>query len=495
MNRAAISMRYGGANFSSESIRQRQRRSDVERLRWRFSVKTPPLLWRALEFSFAACLAVLVLPLLLPLYAIAKARGGGLRLTPRLGRGGQEFHELSIFFGPKRISNHFLRLLCRLPALVNVMCADMSLVGPRSLSRNELSFTDRSLWKRFDMRPGFVGLWWIRKQANIDYDAEAVVDAEYADSKSVKSDMGLLLRSLAAIFFGGAAPASLLRKIDVLGVPVHNISMEEAIAVILNCLGRPTLSRISFVNVDCINIAQHNAEYAGCLRECDWVLADGIGLKLGCNLLRTPICQNVNGTDLLPRLCEKLAACDSGSQERDGLLCPEQDPFSSSQSHSGDIAVRPLLAPGGIYLLGGLPGVAENMARWMEKTYPGLRVRGTQHGYYPASETEQVKAKIKESGAGILLVALGAPKQELWIREHAEETGVKVALGVGGLFDFYGGRMDRAPVWMREIGMEWLFRLGKEPRRMWKRYLVGNMLFAARILWARLSTPRTVTKC
>jgi N-acetylglucosaminyldiphosphoundecaprenol N-acetyl-beta-D-mannosaminyltransferase len=80
---------------------------------------------------------------------------------------------------------------------------------------------------------------------------------------------------------------------------------------------------------------------------------------------------------------------------------------------------------------------------------------------------------------------MGAPKQELWIRQHAEETGVKVALGVGGLFDFYGGRIERAPVWMREIGMEWLFRLGKEPRRMWKRYLVGNAVFAARILLAR----------
>jgi len=454
-------MRYGGANFSSESIRQRKRRSDVQRLRWHFSVNTPPLLWRALEFSLAVCLAILVLPILLPLYCVAKARGGGLRLTPRLGRGGQEFHELSISLGPNRISNHFLRLFCRLPALVNVMCADMSLVGPRSLSRHELSFTDRSLWKRFDMRPGFVGLWWIRKQANIDYDGEALVDAEYADSKSVKSDMSLLLRSLAAVFFGGSAPASLLRKIEVLGVPVHNISMEEAIAVIMNCLARPALSRISFVNVDCVNIAWHNAEYAACLRECDWVLADGIGLKLGCNLLRTPICQNVNGTDLLPRLCEKLAAAAKAKE-----------------------------GGAGIYLLGGLPGVAENVARWMEKTYPGLRVCGFRHGYYPAGETAQVKAEIKESGAGVLLVALGAPKQELWIREHAAETGVKVAMGVGGLFDFYGGRIERAPAWVREIGMEWLFRLGKEPRRMWKRYLVGNVVFAGRIFWARLRRPR-----
>jgi len=448
-------MRYGGANFSSESIRQRNRRSGVQRLRWHFSVKTPQLLWRVLEFSIALFLAVLALPILIPLYFVARIRGGGLWLAPRLGRAGQEFSELSLALGPSRTSNHFLRLLCRLPALLNVMAGDMSLVGPRSLSRGELSFADRSLWKRFGMRPGFVGLWWIRKQANIDYDAEAVVDAEYADSKSLKSDLGLLLRSLAAIFFGSAAHTALLRKIDVLGVPVHNISMEEAIEVILNCLGRPSLSRISFVNVDCINIAQRDAAYAACVSECDWVLADGIGLKLGCNLLRTPISQNVNGTDLLPRLCARLAS--SGTA---------------------------------VYLLGGQPGVAENVARWMETAYPGIRVGGTQHGYYPAEETERVKADIRASGAGILLVALGAPKQELWIREHAGQTGVKVAMGVGGLFDFYGGRIERAPAWMREIGMEWLFRLGKEPRRMWKRYLLGNALFAARIIRARLHKPR-----
>ncbi len=163
----------------------------------------------------------------------------------------------------------------------------------------------------------------------------------------------------------------------------------------------------------------------------------------------------MNGTDLLPRLCARLAS--SGTA---------------------------------VYLLGGQPGVAENVARWMETAYPGIRVGGTQHGYYPAEETERVKADIRASGAGILLVALGAPKQELWIREHAGQTGVKVAMGVGGLFDFYGGRIERAPAWMREIGMEWLFRLGKEPRRMWKRYLLGNALFAARIIRARLHKPR-----
>jgi N-acetylglucosaminyldiphosphoundecaprenol N-acetyl-beta-D-mannosaminyltransferase len=453
------SIRYG-VNFSSESIRQRKRRSDTQRLLWHFSVKTPPLLWRTVEFGFALCLAVLVMPFLLPLYLIARLRGGGLWRMPRLGEKGKEFREFALSFGPKRVSNHFLRLLCRLPALANVLAGDMSLVGPRSLSSSELSFRDRALWKRFGLRPGFVGLWWIRKQANIDYDAEAVVDAEYADSKSFQSDLGLLLRSAAAVFFGGAPPAGTVSKtVQLLGLPVHNISMDDAIGEIAKCLEKPGLSRISFVNVDCVNIAQRHAEYAACIRGSHLVLADGIGLKLGANLLRTPICQNVNGTDLLPRLCEKLA-----------------------------------LSGGGVYLLGGLPGVAEDVARWMQEKYPGLSVLGCQHGFYPDDENAHVKAQIRASEAGILLVAMGAPKQELWIRDHALETGVRVAIGVGGLFDFYSGRMDRAPAWVREIGMEWFFRLCQEPGRMWKRYLVGNFVFLLRILRARFMNPRPVSQ-
>ncbi|MDD3471568.1 MAG: WecB/TagA/CpsF family glycosyltransferase, partial [Syntrophaceae bacterium] len=93
--------------------------------------------------------------------------------------------------------------------------------------------------------------------------------------------------------------------------------------------------------------------------------------------------------------------------------------------------------------------------------------------------------KIKDSGAHLLLVAFGAPRQDLWINEHLDETNAKVAIGVGGLFDFYSGRIPRAPVWMREIGMEWLYRLLQEPGRLWKRYLIGNGIFLSRVIWEK----------
>ena len=116
------------------------------------------------------------------------------------------------------------------------------------------------------------------------------------------------------------------------------------------------------------------------------------------------------------------------------------------------------------------------------------------HTYYPlaegnywllkstdAEEPEVIRG-IRDSGADLLLVAMGAPRQDLWIQRHLAATGVKVAMGVGGLFDFYSGRIPRAPRWVREIGLEWLYRFSREPRRMWRRYFLGNPLFLARVL-------------
>ena len=108
-------------------------------------------------------------------------------------------------------------------------------------------------------------------------------------------------------------------------------------------------------------------------------------------------------------------------------------------------------------------------------------------GYFDVGEDETILDKIQQSNADLVLVAFGAPKQDLWIHKHLPGTGVKVAIGVGGLFDFYSGRLPRAPQWMRELGMEWAFRLIQEPGRMWKRYLVGNFVFLGRTLAWKLT--------
>jgi N-acetylglucosaminyldiphosphoundecaprenol N-acetyl-beta-D-mannosaminyltransferase len=139
-----------------------------------------------------------------------------------------------------------------------------------------------------------------------------------------------------------------------------------------------------------------------------------------------------------------------------------------------------------IYLLGGRDGIAEAVSEWMRIHHPNVRVAGTHSGYFPARETVEVVRNIRKSEAAILLVAFGAPLQDFWIKEHVGATGVRVAIGVGGLFDFYSGRIPRAAQWLREMGLEWVYRLIQEPGRMWKRYLVGNGVFLSRVLRQRL---------
>ena len=174
-------------------------------------------------------------------------------------------------------------------------------------------------------------------------------------------------------------------------------------------------------------------------------MADGIGIKIAGKLLGQEIKQNVNGTDLFPRLCAAL----SHTQHR-------------------------------VFLLGGQPGVPEKVRQWISDHYPAVVVCGWHHGYFSPTEEHTVIEQIADSKATLLLVAFGVPRQEKWIHRHLEATGVKVALGVGGLFDFYSGRIPRAPQWLREIGGEWLYRLCQEPQRMWKRYIVGNAMFLMR---------------
>jgi N-acetylglucosaminyldiphosphoundecaprenol N-acetyl-beta-D-mannosaminyltransferase len=144
----------------------------------------------------------------------------------------------------------------------------------------------------------------------------------------------------------------------------------------------------------------------------------------------------------------------------------------------------------GIYLLGGRPGVAEDAGAWMVKHYPGLTFSGSHHGYFTTEEQPGVVQQINASGAGILLVGFGAPRQDEWIALNQVHLGTMVSIGVGGLLDFYSGRIPRAPDWMRELGMEWFYRFWQEPRRMWRRYFLGNFIFLYRVMRERFRARR-----
>jgi len=427
--------------FSAQSIRRRRLNHLAHSNAWLIWIQLLSGARRALDLLLAAILLCTLAPVLAALFVAARSRGGGLVRTTRIGRWGCTYRELSYSAGR----------LAGLPALVNVLRGDMSLVGPRAVSPGEISAEDRAAWRRYDTRPGFICLWWIRRRANIAWGSESDADSEYLDTQSLLGDIAIALRAIPAALYGDGVTAA-PDRIRLMGISFHNLTMEEAIAGILQRARASEPGQLCFVNADCVNIAYRDPDYKRLLAGSAIVLADGIGLKLAGRILNNNIRQNVNGTDLFPQLC--------GALENEDL---------------------------GIYLLGGKPGVPEDVARWVAVHYPGARVSGFHHGYFSADETGPVLDDIRQSGASILLVAFGVPKQEKWIRDHLPRTGVRIAMGVGGLFDFYSGRIPRAPVWIRELGMEWIYRFVQEPRRMWRRYFVGNFVFLVRALSERFN--------
>ena len=135
-----------------------------------------------------------------------------------------------------------------------------------------------------------------------------------------------------------------------------------------------------------------------------------------------------------------------------------------------------------IYLLGGKRGVVETAAKLITETCPRHEVVGYREGYFPHSEDGLVASTISASGADVLLVAMGNPDQELWLRTNFDATGCRLGFAVGALFDFIAGEVQRAPVWVRTARLEWVYRLAQEPGRLWRRYVLGNPMFMLRIL-------------
>ena len=251
-------------------------------------------------------------------------------------------------------------------------------------------------------------------------------------------------------------------RFRMLGVDIDNVSMEKAIGLVMTAVRGSKPCSFAFVNADCLNIAQELPAYAAVLARQDRVFADGSGVRWMARARGIRVSGNVNGTDMFPLLCGAAAA-----------------------------------AKASVFLLGGKPEVAADAARNMVADVPELSIAGTHHGYFGPEGDDAVIAMINRSGAQILLVGLGAPLQEAWIAKHRDRLAPKVVMGVGGLFDYFSGRIARAPALLRFTGTEWIWRMAQEPRRLWRRYILGNPVFVARCLREQLSqtagAPRSAT--
>lgn len=234
---------------------------------------------------------------------------------------------------------------------------------------------------------------------------------------------------------------------DMFGLPLiseEKRAMAQALVQAARARQRHT---VGFINAHCVNVAASNAEYRNSLGQLDHLLPDGSGLRLAGKLAGRTYADNLNGTDLFPLICEEAARQDVT-----------------------------------LFLLGGEDGVAKAAAIAMMRRYPGLVITGCQHGYFPKSDTARVIRKINRSEADMVFVGFGVPLQENWLTQHSERIDAPVQLAVGGLFDYYSGRIPRAPAAIRKIGCEWAWRLAQEPRRLASRYLWGNATFVMRAL-------------
>ena len=246
-------------------------------------------------------------------------------------------------------------------------------------------------------------------------------------------------------------PGPRIETIDLLGVPFARLTPEQAVDRAEALFGRQEPAWIAVENAHAVNLAATDPGHLEVLRSADLVLNDGKGVMLGALLLGRSFPADLNGNFFTPLLLDRAA-------ERGWRT----------------------------FLLGAAPDVVERAAEVLVERHPGLVVVGTQHGFMAPEENGAVCARIRGAASELLLVGLGMPRQERWTHEHLEATGVRLATTVGAFYDFQTGRVPRAPAWLNRLGLEWVHRLAMEPRRLWRRYLVGNPLFVARVLRRRL---------
>jgi len=225
-------------------------------------------------------------------------------------------------------------------------------------------------------------------------------------------------------------------NIDVLDTP-------ETLSKCYMYLGSVSNHLVFFINAHCFNIAQKNIEYRDTLNRSDILLNDGIGIKLGAYKIGIHLKENMNGTDFIPKLLE--FARDYGKN---------------------------------IFLLGGRDGIADSAAKKIQLEFPGISIVGSRNGYFEFENDQVVIDEIIQMKTEILIVGMGVPRQELWLSRNKEKlTGVKISVAGGAILDFLSQNVVRAPGWMQKIGIEWVFRLIQEPRRLFKRYFIGIPLF------------------
>ncbi|MBJ7958948.1 WecB/TagA/CpsF family glycosyltransferase [Bacillus cereus group sp. N28] len=236
-------------------------------------------------------------------------------------------------------------------------------------------------------------------------------------------------------------------RINMMNFNVDNLSMQETLLKIEEIIKERQPTQHVVVNASKAVMIQKDEKLRSIINECPLINADGQSIVWASKFLGKPLAERVAGIDLMEEIIQ----------------------LSAEKGYS-------------IYFFGAKEEVVKEVVKLYEYKYPTLKVAGYRNGYFKEEDNEKIVSDIKNSNADILFVAFSSPKKEYWLKSFCNEMNVPFQMGVGGSFDVVAGITKRAPRWMQKVGMEWFYRFMQEPKRMWKRYLIGNLKFVSYVV-------------
>jgi N-acetylglucosaminyldiphosphoundecaprenol N-acetyl-beta-D-mannosaminyltransferase len=246
-------------------------------------------------------------------------------------------------------------------------------------------------------------------------------------------------------------------QIDLLNVRVDRVGFSAVMDQVRQAIQLRRPHQLVTVNVDFIKLAKADSNFRRLINTSDISVADGMPLLWAAQLIGAPLPERITGTDLV-------------------LGCAQ---MAAEEGHR-------------LFLLGAAPGVAEQAAAELQRRFPGLTVCGTYappFGAWAEDEDRRIVERVQAAQPDVLFVAFGAPRQDVWIREHMAELNVPISVGIGGTLNFLAGKIRRAPQWMQDLGLEWLYRVAQEPGRLWRRYLLQDLPVFLQLLAQTRVTP------
>ncbi|NJP10979.1 MAG: WecB/TagA/CpsF family glycosyltransferase [Leptolyngbyaceae cyanobacterium RU_5_1] len=348
--------------------------------------------------------------------------------------------------------------LDEIPQFFNVLKGDMSLVGTRPPTLDEVTFYSKSDWQRLAVKPGMTGLWQInRRKYGMNFEEVLEIDFSYIDGWKHRLDLKILASTIFHVFLGAnrdrrKAINSYIQgsQVSILNVPFDNMSIMELLERLKNGV-------VFTPNVDHLMKLQRDAEFFQTYLHADYRVCDSQILMYASRFLGTPLKEKISGSDFFPTFC---------------------------RFHRNNEAVT-------IFLLGGAEGVADRARTKVNNKIGRDIIVGAHSPSFGFEKNEQECLElidmVNQSQATVLAVGVGAPKQEKWIYKYKDRfTHVKIFFAVGATIDFEAGVVKRAPKWMSITGLEWVFRIYSDPKRLWKRYLIEDLPFFGLLLKQKL---------